>query len=167
MWLPIGWAKGPPPSLLPPLFSQCEYHGPPIGVGREKNISNYTTAYIDQTAHVITHFHVAPICQLLYITLVSDSHLLTCSMLIYLQYHRYSSSLVSISYSMILPYFFFCKVHKTQFIGSSLIEASLIGTSIIITSFSGILFIENCTLEHDMVLLVILYYFLNFNVKVR
>ena len=25
-----------PPSL-PPLFSQCEAHGPPIGVGREKN----------------------------------------------------------------------------------------------------------------------------------
>ena len=24
-------------SLPPPLFSQCEYHGPPIGVGREKN----------------------------------------------------------------------------------------------------------------------------------
>ena len=34
-------AKGPHPSLLPPppppLFSQCEAHGPPIGVGREKN----------------------------------------------------------------------------------------------------------------------------------
>ena len=34
-------AKGPsslllPPSSLPPLFSQCEAHGPPIGVGREK-----------------------------------------------------------------------------------------------------------------------------------
>ena len=28
-------AKGP--SSLPPLFSQCESHGPPIGVGREKN----------------------------------------------------------------------------------------------------------------------------------
>ena len=26
IWLPTGWAKGPP-SLLPPLFSQCEYHG--------------------------------------------------------------------------------------------------------------------------------------------
>ena len=31
-------AKGPS-SLPPPLFSQCEAHGPPIGVGREKNIS--------------------------------------------------------------------------------------------------------------------------------
>ena len=32
-------AKGPSSSLLlpPPLFSQCEAHGPPIGVGREKN----------------------------------------------------------------------------------------------------------------------------------
>ena len=31
-------AKGP--SSLPPrpLFSQCEAHGPPIGVGREKNV---------------------------------------------------------------------------------------------------------------------------------
>ena len=28
----------PPPSLFPPpLVSQCEAHGPPIGVGREKN----------------------------------------------------------------------------------------------------------------------------------
>ena len=27
-----------PPSL-PPLFRQCEAHGPPIGVGREKNIT--------------------------------------------------------------------------------------------------------------------------------
>ena len=26
----------PPPSLPPHLFSQCEAHGPPIGVGREK-----------------------------------------------------------------------------------------------------------------------------------
>ena len=25
------------PSSLPPLFSQFESHGPPIGVGREKN----------------------------------------------------------------------------------------------------------------------------------
>ena len=32
----------PPPSLPPPLFSQCEANGPPIGVGREKNtIGNY------------------------------------------------------------------------------------------------------------------------------
>ena len=41
LWLPIGWAKGPrppPPPSHPPLFSQCEYHGPPIGVGREKNV---------------------------------------------------------------------------------------------------------------------------------
>ena len=29
-------AKGP--SSLPPLFSQCESHGPPIGVGREKKL---------------------------------------------------------------------------------------------------------------------------------
>ena len=37
MWLPIDWAKGPSSSSsLPPLFSQCESHGPPIGVGREK-----------------------------------------------------------------------------------------------------------------------------------
>ena len=27
----------PPPSLPPPLFRQCDAHGPPIGVGREKN----------------------------------------------------------------------------------------------------------------------------------
>ena len=34
-------AKGPSSSLLPPrpLVSQCEAHGPPIGVGREKNQS--------------------------------------------------------------------------------------------------------------------------------
>ena len=33
-------AKGPPcpPSLPPPLVSQCEAHGPPIGVGREKKV---------------------------------------------------------------------------------------------------------------------------------
>ena len=29
-------AKGPPSSSLSPLFSQCEAHGPPIAVGREK-----------------------------------------------------------------------------------------------------------------------------------
>ena len=29
--------KGPSSSLPPPLFSQCEAHGPPIGVDREKN----------------------------------------------------------------------------------------------------------------------------------
>ena len=29
--------KGPSSSLPHPLFSQCEAHGPPIGVGREKN----------------------------------------------------------------------------------------------------------------------------------
>ena len=37
---PVTRAKGPRPRprpSLPPLFRQCEYHGPPIGVGREKN----------------------------------------------------------------------------------------------------------------------------------
>ena len=31
-------AKGPSSSIPPPLFSQCEAHGPPIGVGRKKKI---------------------------------------------------------------------------------------------------------------------------------
>ena len=36
---PLVELRVPPSSLLlpPPLFSQCEAHGPPIGVGREKN----------------------------------------------------------------------------------------------------------------------------------
>ena len=34
-------AKGPSlPPPPPPLFSQCEAHGPPIGVGREKKYTN-------------------------------------------------------------------------------------------------------------------------------
>ena len=42
--LPGELAKGPSSSLLllllllPPLFSQCEAHGPPIGIDREKNV---------------------------------------------------------------------------------------------------------------------------------
>ena len=43
---PTGWAKGPPrPPSLPPLFSQCEVHGPPIGVGREKNVKMFCKKY--------------------------------------------------------------------------------------------------------------------------
>ena len=33
-----------PPSL-PPLFSQCEAHGPPIGVGREKKGEHLPLAF--------------------------------------------------------------------------------------------------------------------------
>ena len=40
-------AKGPHPP--PPLFSQCEAHGPPIGVGREKN---YVFFYVILKYHV-------------------------------------------------------------------------------------------------------------------
>ena len=43
-------AKGPHPSssllLVPPLFSQCEAHGPPIGVGREKNTIIYLCLFL-------------------------------------------------------------------------------------------------------------------------
>ena len=37
-----------PPPPPPPLFSQCEAHGPPIGVGREKN----------KAIHKIFHFEI-------------------------------------------------------------------------------------------------------------
>ena len=39
-FLILGPPSSLPPSSLPPLFSQCEVHGPPFGVGREKNISS-------------------------------------------------------------------------------------------------------------------------------
>ena len=65
MWLPIGWAKGPSSSLLlllpPPLFSQCEAHGPPNGVGREKNIVyDYILVYLEPLSTPIHKFGQLP-----------------------------------------------------------------------------------------------------------